>query len=437
MSTLIADYERRTSASRALSERARRSMPGGNTRTCAHFDPYPLALVRGSGPHVWDGDDNRYIDLNSNGLAIIHGQAFAPVIEAIDRAGRQGTAWGGPSEQQVELAELLCERIASVEEVRFVATGTEAGMLATKVARRATGRTLLVKAIWGYHGGFDDLEAGLHHRGELPGRVRLARYGDAADFERVIAEEGERVAAIVIEPATVTGAVLPPADFLPRLRAAADRVGALLILDECITYRTAVGGLQSRIPVDPDLTMLGKFIGGGVPLGVVAGKRAVLDHLDPTRPDHLYHSGSYNGSRLATAAGVATLRHLTPEAIERMEGHAQTLERTLVASAASAGVPLTVSRVGSMIGFHFFVEHAVLDDGPLQAKARAIFHLAAVNAGVFLVPWDGVCCMSTAIDDAVIAEAGERLGDALEACAEELRQLEETQQETRQEAGER
>ncbi|HYV14775.1 MAG TPA: aminotransferase class III-fold pyridoxal phosphate-dependent enzyme [Conexibacter sp.] len=429
MSTLIADYERRTPFSRALSERARHAMPGGNTRTCAHFDPYPLALVRGSGPYVWDGDDNRYIDLNCNGMAIIHGQAFPPVVEALTRAAGQGTAWGGPSEQQVELAEILCERIASAEEVRFVASGTEAGMLATKVARRATGRTLLVKAIWGYHGGFDDLEAGLHHNGELPGRVRLARYGDAADFERVIAEEGERVAAIVIEPASVTGAVLPPPDFLPRLRAAADRVGALLILDECITYRTALGGLQSRIGVDPDLTMLGKFIGGGLPLGVVAGKRAVLDHLDPTRPDHLYHSGSYNGSRLATATGVATLRHLTAEATEQMNANAQTLERAVTEAATASGVPLTVSCVGSMVGFHFFTDEPKLDDGPLQARARAEFHLAAVNAGVFLVPWDGVCCVSTAVDAAVIAEAGERLGAALATCADELKRLGETQQE--------
>ena len=430
MPSALETYEQRTPASRELSLRARRSLPGGNTRTCAHIDPWPLAFVRGEGAHLWDADGNRYIDLNNNGLAIIHGQAYRPVIDAIQRTGEAGTAWGGPTESQVRLAEQLCERIASAEAARFLSSGTEAGMLATKLARRATGRELLVKAWLGYHGGFDDLEAGLHHRGELPGRVRLARYGDAEDFERVIAEEGEKVAAIIIEPATVTGAVEPPADFLPRLRAAADRVGALLILDECITYRTDVGGVQARVGVTPDLTMLGKFIGGGLPLGAVVGRRDVLDHLDPMREEgYLYHSGSYNGSRLATAAAVVTLDHLTADAIAEMEAHAQTFADALEQAVATTEVPLAISRVGSMVGFHFFRDEPLLDDGGVQSQARELLLVAAANAGVFLVPWDGVCCMSTAIDASVIAEAGERMAEALVACAPEVARLGETQQE--------
>lgn len=429
MTNATETYAHRTPSSRAVAERAQRVMPGGNTRTCAHFDPYPLSFVRGEGPYLWDGDGNRYIDLNSNGMAIIHGQAFPPVVEALTRAARAGTAWGGPTLEQVEVAEAICERLASAEVVRFCASGTEAGMLASKVARFATGRPLLLKAWHGYHGGYDDLEAGLHHNGELAGRVRLARYGDAADFERVLAEAGEQIAAVVIEPTTVTGAVPPPEDFLPRLRAATERAGALLILDECITSRSSVGGLQEVVGVRPDLTMLGKYIGGGVPLGVVAGRADVLAYLDPLREGHLYHSGSYNGSRLACAAAIETLRHLDADAIAAMNARAATLEATLSDAAAAADVPLTISRVGSMIGFHFFRDEPSLEDDALQFEARHAFLVAAANAGVFVIPWDGVCALSTAVDDAVAADAGERLASALESCAAELAQLGEAHQE--------
>ncbi len=428
--TLTATYQQRTPASRVLSERARAVMPGGNTRTCAHIDPYPLALVRGEGPHLWDADGNRYIDLNSNGLALIHGQAFGPVVDALHAAAQQGTAWGGPSESQVRLAEVLCERLPSAEAVRFCATGTEAGMLAAKVSRRATGRPLLLKAWHGYHGGYDDLEAGLHDNGELAGRVRLARYGDAADFERVLDEAGLEIAAVVIEPTSVTGVVAPPDDFLPRLRAATERVGALLVFDECITSRTAVGGLQQVTGVTPDLTMLGKYLGGGIPLGAVAGRREVLDHFDPARHDHLYHSGSYNGSRLATTTGLATLAHLGDDAIAEMNGHARTLAATLEDAAAAAGVRLAVACVGSLIGLHFFRDEPRLADDALQFEARELFLLAAINEGVFLIPWDGVCGTSTAMSEAVAAEAGQRLGAALEAVAGDLAELEEAHRET-------
>jgi glutamate-1-semialdehyde 2,1-aminomutase len=216
-------YVDQTPGSLALARRARRVLPGGNTRTCVHQHPHPLAGQKGSGSYLWDIDGNRYIDLYLNGLSLIHGHAYEPIVERLQQVVRRGTAWSASSDEQVALAELLCARIPSAERVRFCTSGTEAGMLAAKLCRHVTGRPLLLKADIGYHGAFDDLEAGLHGQGALPGRTLLAPYGDAAAFERVLARHGDSIAGVFIEPASVSTAVSPPREFFTRLKTARER----------------------------------------------------------------------------------------------------------------------------------------------------------------------------------------------------------------------
>src|SRR5271156_4154057 len=198
MASIEEQYRAVTEKSAQLGKRAERVMPGGDTRTTTNYKPYPLTLKRGEGPLLWDVDGNRYIDLLGNYTSLVHGNAYPPIVEAATKAVRDGSSWPARSEAQIELATLLCERVESVERVRFCNSGTEAGMLAAQVARRLTGRKLILMARYGYHGSFDDLEVGLGgHDGE---RTLLADYGDAAAFARILAERGHEIAAVFLEP---------------------------------------------------------------------------------------------------------------------------------------------------------------------------------------------------------------------------------------------
>jgi len=409
----VQTYLDHTPGSRALALRARRVFPGGNTRTCVHQHPHPLAGQRGHGSFLWDVDDNRYIDLYLNGLSLIHGHAYPPIVERLQQTIPRGTAWSATSDEQIAFAELLCARLPSAERVRFCSSGTEAGMLAAKLCRRATGRTVLLKADVGYHGAADDLEAGLHGQGELPGRTLLAPYGDADAFERVLADRGDGIAAVFIEPASVSTAVAPPAEFFTRLRAATTRAGALLVFDECITFRNAFGGMQETLGVTPDLTMLAKFIGGGLPLGALVGRTEVMQHFDPDRKDHLYHSGSFNGALAPVAAGLVALTELTPERIAHMNAAASRLVAALDREASRRSLPLSLSRAGSLVGLNPFGTGAPGTPSAHSRDAYRFLQIAALNHGVYLQPDEGVLGFATDITDALVDDIAERLGAAL------------------------
>ena len=198
MNSIQQQYRQRTPKSAALGARAEQVMPGGDTRTTTYHRPYPLAMARGEGPFLWDVDGNRYIDLLGNYTSLVHGHAYPPIAGAIERVARAGTAWPARSNAQVELAELLCERVPGVERVRFCNSGTEAGMLAARAARHITGRKFILMARYGYHGSYDDAELGLlGHDGE---RTLLAEFGNVASFEGILSTRGSEIAAVFLEP---------------------------------------------------------------------------------------------------------------------------------------------------------------------------------------------------------------------------------------------
>ena len=394
-------------------ERATAALPGGSTRSFGFWEPYPVVIDRADGSRLVDVDGNSYIDLIYNGLSLIHGHAFPPVRRAIHAAMTRGSAWPGSSVEQIAFAEALRDRIACVDLVRFANTGTEAAMLAMKVARRATGRPLVLKAWAGYHGSYDDLEAGLGGEGELPGRTLLATFGDAASFEAVLAERGHEIAAVVLEPVMFTGIVVPPSpDFLERVQDAAHRAGALFVIDDCLMFRLAHGGSAERFGLDPDLVFLGKFIGGGLPVGAVGGRKDVMQVLDPRWEGHLYHGGSFNGNLLGSVAGLATLEHLTAQAISDMDTRTSALREGLVAAARAVGLPASVAGVGSAFGFYLAPE--VPD--PIESRPDAVLasrlHVAALNRGVYMGS-GGEIALATVVDDETLAEILERLADAL------------------------
>jgi glutamate-1-semialdehyde 2,1-aminomutase len=411
--TLEQEYMRRTPASAKAMERARRYMVRGITRGWGYHRPYPIVASRGEGPYLIDLDGNRYVDLVNNGLSLIHGHAFPPVVQALKQAVERGSGWLVASEDQIELAHDLCERIEIFERVRFTNSGTESGMLAVKVARAYTERPAVLKAIDGFHGSFDDLEVGLYDRPEIPGRVHLATFGDAESFERKLAEHGPEIAAVVLEPLMFSGLVTTaPPDFLLRVQEAARRAGALFVLDDCLMLRLAYGGSAERYGLEPDLTFLGKFIGGGMPMGVLGGRAEVMDVLDPHRERPLYHGGSFNGNLLSSVAARVSLQHFTAETISDMDEHAASLSSALRAEADALGLPLSVVAEGSVMGVYVTDTLERLDGNFNAGEPTQLLHLAALNHDVLMGP-GGEIALSSATHGPALDLAHEGLLRAL------------------------
>ena len=410
-------YRARTPKSAELVSRANRSLPGGVTRGFGYYKPYQAVMERGEGAFLWDVDGNRYVDLVYNGLSLIHGHAYPPVARAIAEVLPLGWAWLSTTRPQIEFAEILCRRIQAFERVLFTNSGTESGMLAVKLARRFTGRPLILKATAGYHGTYSDLEAGLHGRGEIPGHTVLADFNDLPSFDRCLAKHGPEIAAVLLEPVMYTGVVTPPVgNFLRDVQEAAHRVGALFVLDDCLMLRLAPGGSAEKFGLQPDITFLGKFIGGGTPVGAVGARQEIMQLADPGRPNGVYHGGSFNGNILGSVAGRITLEDLTAARITKMDELAARLKAALEKRAATLGVPLTVPSNGSVMGVYFTRDR--LQPGPEvpNPELSQRFHLACLNKGVHMGP-GGVIALSTAIDDGIMAGVISAVEDALDLIA--------------------
>jgi glutamate-1-semialdehyde 2,1-aminomutase len=397
--------------------RASRSMPGGNSRTTSFYPPYPLVIEKGNGPWLFDVDGREYVDLFCNGLSLIHGNNFVGCREAIETALARGSAWSGTSHSQIEFAELLCGRVG-LDLVRFTNSGSEACMLAVKTARHATGRPYIVKAVGAYHGSFPDLEAGLYGQGDLAERAFVAPFNDLAAFERLMAARGKSVAAIVIEPVLVTGRVVAPAPgFLNDLQSLANRYGALTILDDCLMLRLAVGGSAEKFDLEPDLIVLGKFLGGGTPLGAWGGSRRLMQAFDPTKPGCVFHGGSFNGNPIGCAAGLVTMQNLTEERIAAIDAAGSRIRAALTERAKTLGLDVIVSGIGSVAGIAFGADTQRHEDDPSRLGLSALFHLACASEGLLIGP-GGILTVSTAHDDPVVSTAIERLGRALDIMAD-------------------
>jgi glutamate-1-semialdehyde 2,1-aminomutase len=411
MNNIEERYRAATEKSAQLAKRAERVMPGGDTRTTTFHRPYPLTLERGEGPFVWDVDGNKYIDLLGNYTSLVHGNAYPPIVEAVTRVVRGGSSWPARSQAQVELATLLCERVESVDRVRFCNSGTEAGMLAAHVARRLTGRKLILMARYGYHGSYDDLEVGL--AGQDGERTMLADFGEATAFEALLSERGSEIAAVFLEPILGSaGIVAPPADFLERVAEAAHRAGAIFVVDEVITLRLAAGGAQQIFGVKPDITMFGKIIGGGFPVGAIGGSEEVMSAFDPRNRGAIFHSGTFNGNPVTCAAGAVSVRELTQARIDKMAKQAERLAAELTRAARQLELPFSVRQYGSLMNVFFLKQPPPAAIAREDARAIANFHLAALNQGLFLAP-RGMIALSTVITDEVLSEICERAAKAM------------------------
>ncbi len=356
--------------SHALFERARQLIPGGVNSPARAFGAVggePIFIERGQGAYIWDVDGNRYIDYVGSWGPLILGHAHRAVVAAVEGAARHGTSFGAPTATENELAELIVEAVPSIEKVRLVNSGTEATMSAIRLARGFTGRDVIVKFAGNYHGHVDSLlvAAGSsaatlavpNSPGVTVGTTRdtlVLQYNDVAGLKEAFSEHGPRISGVIFEPVVGNmGVVVPSSGFLQSLRQLTRQYGALLICDEVMTgFRVAYGGAQELLGIEPDLTTLGKIVGGGLPVGAYGRRAEIMDHILPA--GKVFQAGTLSGNPLATAAGCAMLRSLRDDPpYERIERLSARLEAGLDEAASSAGVPHQLARVGSMMTLFF------------------------------------------------------------------------------------
>jgi len=411
---LHAAYRARTPRSAAMFERATAVLPGGSTRTTTFAPPYPPYLDSGAGIHVRDVDGNDYRDFLGNYTSLILGHAHPDVVRAVEAQARRGSAFGAPSEAEVALAEELVGRIDSVERIRFTNSGTEATMFAIRAARAATGRAVVGVFERAYHGTHDTVVAGSPGVPPTVGDLVVTLPWDDLDgVERAIAGRDADLAAIVIEPIQGAGGVRAASRaLLEGLRDICDRIGALLIFDEIIAFRAAPGGAQSLVGVRPDLTTLGKIIGGGYPLAAFGGAAEVMDRFDARRAGALTHGGTFNGNPVAAAAGLATLARLTPDVYADLDRQAVRLRDGVADRAARAGAGVRVVAAASLFQVRLGQETAAsavsTGAGPAELFVRLLlagFYLAPRGLGAIATPATDVDVdeLAAAIVEAAVA----------------------------------
>jgi glutamate-1-semialdehyde 2,1-aminomutase len=391
--------------SRALLRRAERVIPGGvnsPVRAYTAVGGAPPFVARGKGAHVWDADGRRYVDYVGSWGPLILGHAHPAVVRAVARAAARGTSFGAPTAGEVEIAEAICAALPSVEMVRFVCSGTEAAMSAIRLARAATGRKKILKFEGCYHGHADALlvgaGSGVATLG-IPGSpgvpeefVRLtvqAPYNDLGAVEDAFRSHGPELACVIVEPvAGNMGCVPPVRGFLAGLRELCDRAGALLVFDEVMTgFRVAWGGAQALYGVRPDLTCLGKVVGGGLPAAAYGGRRELMREIAPSGP--VYQAGTLSGNPLAVAAGLETLRRLARRGVyEALGAKARRLADGLAVRASAAGVELSTAAVGGMFGFFFHPGPVRSFEEAKKASGPRFRHFFAemLARGVYLAP---------------------------------------------------
>ena len=389
--------------SHAAFARAKQLIPGGVNSPARAFGGVggePLFIARGEGAYLVDLDGNRYVDYIGSWGPLILGHAHPRVMAALEEAIRRGTSFGAPTEAESELAELIVEAVPSVEKVRLVSSGTEATMSAIRLARGYTGRDVVVKFAGNYHGHVDSLlvaagssaaTLGVPNSPGVTGGTTqdtlVLEYNDCASLQQAFSRHGSRIAGVIVEPVVGNmGCVVATKPFLQALREETRRAGALLIFDEVMTgFRVAYGGAQTLFGVTPDLTTLGKIVGGGLPVGAYGGRAEIMDHILPA--GKIFQAGTLSGNPLATAAGIAMLEELRENPpYQRLEAMGAKLEAGLAEAALQAGVPHATARVGSMLTLFFHPGPVTnwSDASRCDTKRFARYFWGLIDRGVYL-----------------------------------------------------
>ncbi|WP_374384833.1 aspartate aminotransferase family protein [Dongia sp.] len=401
-------YTAANPASLARHDAARNALPGGNTRTVLHYSPFPLAWSKGEGAVLTDLDGHAYVDYLGEYSAGLYGHSNPKIQAALKKAIDDGTVLGGPNVYEAELAGILKNRFPSLQSLRFCNSGTEANVFALMTAQAHTGRKKIMVFDGGYHGGV--LYFG--HGGipiNLPLDWVVAPYNDVEGTLDLIRRHGSELAAILVEPMLGSGGCLPARrDFLGALRQAASELDIILIFDEVMTSRLSSGGLQAALGVTPDMTTLGKYLGGGSSFGAFGGRADIMDHYNPEKPGYWPHAGTFNNNVLSMAAGLTGLRDIyTPEAAMALNAKGDRLRDGLNALGDKHGVALSSTGCGSFVGIHFTKDvvdrpvHGSAEEEVLHGKLHKLMHLDFIAAGLFFAR-RGYVALSLALTDADI-----------------------------------
>ncbi|MCP3983801.1 MAG: aspartate aminotransferase family protein [bacterium] len=421
-----------------LIEAARDVFPGGDTRMSAHFGPYPLFIERAEGCHLYDADGHEIRDFMNNFTSLIHGHANPDVVEAVCDQMRQGSAYAAPTRSQVALGSLLQERIPSIEQLRFTSSGSEATLMTLRCARAVTGKHRIMKMEGGYHGSYELAEVslvplpGLSGLPDAPtpvpidasippsilGDVVPCPFNDPETAQALIARHSHELAAVIVEPVLGSMGMIPATrEFLQALRDATSAHGVLLVFDEVITLRIALGGAQQHHGVVPDLTALGKIIGGGLPIGAFGGSEELMRVFHPDEPNPVMHASTFSGNPLSMAAGAAAMGQWNTATIERTNDLGDRLRSGFNDAFARHGIRGQAIGLGSLVNLH--LTDAPLTDarGTLDGFIRSgpinsLLHLAMLQRGVASAS-RLMYCTSTAMTDGDVDFAIDALDDAL------------------------
>jgi glutamate-1-semialdehyde 2,1-aminomutase len=436
--TLIAQYREFSPSSGALGERARTVFPGGDTRSSAHYGPYPLVMAEASGCRMRDIDGNEVLDFMNNFTSLIHGHAHPDVVAAVQNQVAKGSAYAAPNSDQIELAELIVDRVPAIEQLRFTSSGTEGTLMAIRCARAATGRQKIMKMEGGYHGSYELAEVSLvpfpGRRGELSaptstavdgsfpdsvlGDTVVCPYNEPALAEALIDTHATELAAVIVEPVLGSMGMIPASkEFLTTLREATKRHGIVLIFDEVITLRLSEGGAQKNYGVRPDLTCMGKIIGGGLPVGGIGGDKALMGLFSPDQKRPVMHASTFSGNALTMAAGRAAMLAYTADEVERVNAMGEKLREGFNQAFAQAGLRAQALGSGSLTNLHF-TDAAIHDSRDAFTGMTAagqltnLLHLTMLRHGVMSAT-RLMYCTSTAMTDVEIETAITALHESL------------------------
>lgn len=382
-------------------EQARQVMPGGNTRTVLHYDPFPLTMAKGQGAHLVDMDGHDYTDFLGEYSAGLYGHSNPVIISAIKDAIDDGMVLGAPNRWEAKLAAIICQRFASIDQVRFTNSGTEANLMALGAARAFTGRDKIMVFDGGYHGGV----LYFAHGGSpvnVPFSLVLAPYNDTAGTLKAIEEHAHDLAAVIIEPMMGAGGCLPAdREFLEALRSETKKHGIILIFDEVMTSRSSGGGLQQHLNIAPDITTLGKYIGGGASFGAFGGRGDIMAQFDPTSPTAIGHAGTFNNNVMSMAGGYAGLSEVfSPEAADDLFKLGEDFRARLNGLIAKRNLAMQFTGVGSIMGLHTLghpIRTPADADDPTPEKGT-LLHLEMMMRG-FVYAQRGYITLSLAMVD--------------------------------------
>jgi len=435
MADVAGTYAATTPESARLYREARDHIAGGVSRSTIHLRPHPLYVARGAGARVWDADGTERLDFIGNYTALIHGHGHPEVVAAIERQLRRGTAFAAATAEEIALARELGERLPSLELLHFANSGTEATLYAMRLARAHTGRPAIARFEGCYHGSHDAAEVSTAPDPEAAGPddaplpvaesagindsvladTVVLPYNHPAASAAILRRHRDRVAGVIVDPLmSATGLVPARPEFLHELRRVTEELGMVLIFDEVISFRAGRAGVQGRYGVRPDLTTLGKIIGGGLPVAAFGGRRDIMELLDPERDRPLPHGGTYNGHALGMAAGLAAMRRLTPEVFDRLERQGEWLRNQLAELFADHRLPGQATGMGSLFNVHFTDAELVDYRSVRRAESPGLAHrflLGMLNHGVLMADrgLGAVCTPMTDADLRAFVGAADRV----------------------------